>query len=287
MGYLILVSLIWAFSFGIIKTYLTGLDPLFVGAVRIGIAWLVFLPFLKIRALPFPLIARFLAIGGVQYGLMYGSYIYTFQFLEAHKIALFTITTPLFVSVFDDVFEKRFRYRHLVYAVISVFGAAVIYYQDTDIEGALIGIVLLQFSNFCFSVGQVYYRRILRTQDSLNPVEHFGVLYTGGIVVSLMLVFFGTDFSRISVSGVQWMVLISLGILASGIGFFLWNYGATKTSVGSLATMNNLKIPLAVAVSLLFFEDVSQPALIRLLLGGGVIVCAVYLSERYARRLSL
>ncbi|MBH53434.1 MAG: EamA family transporter [Opitutaceae bacterium] len=285
MGYLILVSLIWAFSFGLIKTYLTGLDPLFVGAVRIGIALLVFLPFLKVRGLPFSLLARFFIIGGVQYGLMYGSYIYTYQFLEAHKIALFTITTPLFVSVLDDFFEKRFRYRYLVYAAISVIGASITYYKATDVEGALVGVALLQFSNFCFAVGQVYYRRTLSVHETLKPLEHFGILYAGGMAVSLLLVAAGTDLSRISVTGTQWIVLIFLGILASGIGFFLWNYGATKTNAGSLATMNNLKIPLAVAVSLLFYEVITQSALIKLLLGGGVIVCAVYLSERYARRL--
>ena len=109
MWYLVLVSVIWAFSFGLIKTYLTGLDPLFVGAARLGVALLVFLPSIRFKGLNVGLTLRFLLIGGIQYGLMYGSYIYTYQFLEAHKIALFTVTTPLLVTLLDDCFERPFQ----------------------------------------------------------------------------------------------------------------------------------------------------------------------------------
>ena len=35
MGYLIFVSLLWGFSFGLIKNQLTGLDPNFVSFVRL------------------------------------------------------------------------------------------------------------------------------------------------------------------------------------------------------------------------------------------------------------
>ncbi|MDA0348306.1 MAG: EamA family transporter [Verrucomicrobia bacterium] len=280
MRYLVAVSLIWAFSFGLIKTYLTGLDPLFVGAARLGVALLVFLPFFRIKQLTPGLITRFLLIGGIQYGLMYGSYIYTYQFLEAHKIALFTVTTPILVALLDDSFEGRFRVRYLVFAFVSVLGAIIIYFNSPDLEVALIGILLLQISNLCFAFGQVFYRRIIRLNTGLKMREHFGVLYLGGFVVSVLLMVIGTDWERTAVTGTQAIVILFLGILASGVGFFLWNYGATKTNAGTLAILNNLKIPLAVIVSLVFFETVSADALIRLLIGGGIIVGAVVLNER-------
>ena len=75
----------------------------------------------------------------------------------------------------------------------------------------------------------------------------------------------------------QFMVLLYLGLIASGLCFFLWNIGARKASVGSLAVMNNVKIPLAVAVSLLVFGETAN--LTDLLLGGGIIVGALYISE--------
>jgi drug/metabolite transporter (DMT)-like permease len=56
----------------------------------------------------------------------------------------------------------------------------------------------------------------------------------------------------------QWVALIYLGVIASGVSFFLWNVGARKTDAGTLAVMNNLKIPLAAIVSLTVFGEEVQ-----------------------------
>lgn len=282
MRHLILVSVIWAFSFGLIKTYLTGLDSFFVSGLRIGVALLVFLPFLRLSKISFSLSWKFLAIGAVQFGFMYGAYIYTYQFMEAHKIALFTVTTPIMVSMIDDLLEKRIRSKFLLCAGLSVVGAWVIYYKTVEIEGALIGIGLLQLSNLCFAIGQVFYRRILLADSFLHGRDHFAILYLGGFLATVVLVMMGSDLSAFQLTSLQIGVIVFLGVVASGLGFFLWNYGATQTNAGTLAVMNNLKIPLAVVVSLLFFEQVTGTALIRLVVGGGIIVGAVLLNERLA-----
>ncbi|MDG2169600.1 MAG: EamA family transporter [Opitutales bacterium] len=284
MWYMVVVSIIWAFSFGLIKTYLAGMDPFLVSAMRIGVALMVFLPFLRLGTVSFNLFLKLFVIGAVQFGLMYGTYIYTYQFMEAHKIALFTVTTPLMVTLIDDFLEKRFQTHYFLCAALAVVGAVVIYYKTIDLSDTLIGICLLQLSNLCFAIGQVFYRRIMLQNDDLKSRDHFGVLYLGGFIATLILVFLGTDLETVSISMKQFQVILFLGVLASGIGFFLWNYGATKTNAGTLAVMNNLKIPLAVTVSLLFFESVSGEALIRLLMGGAIIVGAVYLNERISAR---
>ena len=48
---LIFVSFLWAFSFGLIKSQLTGLDSNLVAALRLWISFLIFLPFLKLDVL--------------------------------------------------------------------------------------------------------------------------------------------------------------------------------------------------------------------------------------------
>jgi drug/metabolite transporter (DMT)-like permease len=70
-------------------------------------------------------------------------------------------------------------------------------------------------------------------------------------------------------------------VIASGVGFFLWNYGARRVNAGTLAVFNNLKVPLAVAVSLIFFGESADP--LRLALGGGIVLAALFLNERLAR----
>jgi drug/metabolite transporter (DMT)-like permease len=66
------------------------------------------------------------------------------------------------------------------------------------------------------------------------------------------------------------------------MGFFLWNIGSSQVSAGTLAVMNNLKVPLAVIVSLLCFGE--RADLLRLGAGGGAILLALYLNARSKTR---
>ena len=77
-------------------------------------------------------------------------------------------------------------------------------------------------------------------------------------------------------------MLLYLGAIASGLSFFLWNIGARKVNAGALAIFNDLKIPLAVIVSIIFFGE--QANWVNLLIGGGIAVAALYLNEWYMSR---
>ena len=46
---------------------------------------------------------NFVWIGVVQFGLMYITYIYSYQFLESFEIAIFTIFTPIYVTLINDL----------------------------------------------------------------------------------------------------------------------------------------------------------------------------------------
>jgi len=75
---------------------------------------------------------------------------------------------------------------------------------------------------------------------------------------------------------------VYLGVLASGAAFFLWNLGAVRVSTGTLAVMNNAKLPLGVAVSLLVFGEKTDLA--RLLFGGGLILAAALYAQWLEKR---
>src|SRR4051812_45256090 len=118
MALLLLVSVIWAFSFGLIKRL--GLDGTFVSAARLGLALVVFLPLLRVRGLAPRLLVQLAGIGGVQFGLMYLAYNESFRYLKSHEIALFTLTTPIFVTLFADAFDGTLRARALLAALLAV-----------------------------------------------------------------------------------------------------------------------------------------------------------------------
>lgn len=259
MLWLVVVSLIWAFSFGLTKGKLAGLDSSFVSALRLSLALLVFLPFLRLRGVSIATGGRLVAIGAVQFGLMYLALNESYRYLQAYEVVLFTITTPILVTLLADVLDRTFRWQALAAAGLAVIGAAFIAVRSTELKLTLIGVVLVQLSNAAFAIGQIAYRRLRQREAHLRDRDIFGLLYIGAAAVTLAVMFARVDISAISLTNTQIGTLLYLGILASGVCFFLWNIGATQVSSGTLAVMNNAKAPLGVACSLLFFGESAAP----------------------------
>ena len=253
MGYLLLVSVVWAFSFSLIKNQLTGLNPGFVAFVRMALSMLFFLPLLRPRAVTARVAWQLIALGAIQYGMMYVFYIAAFAHLPAHVVALFTVFTPLFVVLVDDGWERRWRPKNLLAALIAIAGATCINTASFHMGNVWRGFLLIQASNLCFAIGQVWYKR-LDLQDS-SPTSTFGFAYFGGVLVTGGFVLVSKNAIPAAVSFSQLATLAYLGVVASGLCFYLWNLGARRTSTGVLAVFNNIKIPLGVLVSLVIFSE--------------------------------
>ncbi len=279
MFYLLFVSLLWAFSFGLIKGQLTTLDPFFVSFVRLLLALLVFLPFFRWRELKDQ--GVLILIGSIQFGLMYMFYIYSYQWLMAYQVALFTIFTPLYITLLDDLLQKRFQAIHFLAAVFSVIGTGIIVWREIGQSDFLKGFFLLQASNLCFAAGQILYRKYRSGRTSIrSEAQLFAALYLGGALIAGLVSAWSTNWSGLVVAESQIFTLVYLGIIASGFGFFLWNYGALKVNAGTLAVFNNLKIPLAILVAFLFFGESAN--LLRLAAGGALIALALWFNEKFS-----
>lgn len=283
MLYLIAASLLWALSFGVIKQSLVAVDPALVGFLRLLLALPLFLPFLRPGALDRRLVLALVAIGAVEYGLMYGFYLAAFAHLDAYQVALFTIATPLYVTLWDDLRGRAFDPFALAMALLAIAGAALIRYQGLALRDLLVGFALVQAANLCFAVGQVEYRRLRQRRPGLKDAPAQALLFVGGLVVTAVhTTLAGAWPSARAIDLPALLALLYLGVVASGLGFFAWSRGSVQVSAGALAVLNNLKVPFAVAVSLLAFGE--RTDLLRLLLGGAVMIAATILAERRAER---
>ncbi|MFU8833493.1 MAG: EamA family transporter, partial [Wenzhouxiangella sp.] len=255
MPYLILVTCLWAFSFSLIGEYLAGqVDNYFAVLTRIGLAALLFLPVLAWRRLPGVHKLALMGLGAVQLGLMYGFFYQSFLLLSVPEVLLFTIFTPLYVTLLDDLLAGRFSPVHLLVAVLAVAGAAVIRYRQPG-DDFWLGFLVVQGANLCFAAGQVGYRHLKPHLPTDLPAHaSFGWFYLGALVLSVIAWGLFGDSAAMPTTTVQWGVLAWLGLVASGLGYFLWNLGATRVDAGTLAVMNNALIPAGLVVNLLIWN---------------------------------
>lgn len=277
MALLFFVSLLWAFSFGLIKG-LGDLDPSAVAAVRMALSAALFLPFARARGLPRGLVTRLVLIGALQLGAMYLFYLRSFAHLKAYEVALFTVTTPVWVAAVDATLERRLNLSFFAAALLALGGAAAELWADVDRTGVLQGFVYAQLSNLCFAVGQVAWRRErLRPGLAAADATLFAFALLGALLLTAGAATASGSWGRFHPTGQQWVKLLYLGLVPSGIGFFLWNRGAARVNAGVLAAMNNAKIPLGIVCSLVVFgEKADLPRLLAgaVLLAAGVVVAA-------------
>jgi drug/metabolite transporter (DMT)-like permease len=279
-----IVSLLWAFSFGLIKGTLSGIDPNFVSFSRLVVALVIFIPFLRIRTSDKKLAIRLIIIGCMQFGMMYLMYTQAFQTLLAYEVALFTVFTPLYVILYDQIRQSRLYWLPFAAALLAAVGAAIILYSQPVVSDFWRGFLFVQVSNLAFAIGQVEYRRIMKPNYHLKDQDVMGWLYLGGAAVSGLACILWTDFDLLSIKAPQALTLLYLGAIASGLGFFLFNGGSRKVDTNTLAIFNNMKIPLSVTVSLVVFGEDAN--LINLLAGGGMIAAAFWMNNWMLRRKS-
>ena len=287
MIYLLITTLIWAFCFGLIGNTLKGIDPLQIADTRLLLALLIFLPFLKLRLTSWQEKWQLTLIGAVQFGVMYICYLSAFRFLPSHLVALFSVLTPLYIVIINDLRQHCFTPWYLLATLLSVFGAAVIKMDNGDSNDIWLGFGLMQISNMAFAFGQVYYRDWKRARPHISHGAVFGFLYLGAAAFTSIATLLISQQPPIpfSATPTQWLVLVYLGVVASGLGFFFWNKGATQTSVGVLATSNNAVVPMAMFASLFIFGEANggtMEELVRLTLGSLLIVVALLIAKRRA-----
>ena len=284
MAYLFSVTVLWAFSFSLIGVYLAGqVDPWFSVWIRIALATLVFLPFLRLGQINAKMAGKLMAIGAIQLGLMYVCYYHSFLYLSVPEVLLFTVMTPIYVTLINDAIQRKFNASFLLSAFIATTGAIAIRYNGID-ANFITGFLLVQGANLCFALGQVGYKHLLDGRV-IDQKSIFAWFFIGALLVaSFCYILFG-DSEKLPSTSLQWGILIYLGTIASGLGYFAWNKGATLVNVGALAVMNNLLIPAGILVNLLLWGHDAD--LLRLAIGGGIIFMALILNRYLTKRFTV
>ena len=278
MPYLLTTTFIWAFSFSLIGHYLSPvIDSWSLSFFRTLIALLVFIPFIDTKISKKHMLFMIL-IGAVQIGIMYLMYLNAFYFTSVSKILLFTITTPLYVTFIADLVEKKFRSFFLMLSIVSIVGASFLRFTSPA-QNDLIGFFLIQGANFCFALGQVLYKYFEKwTGRTPNGMSDFAYFYIGALIFTT-IGFLSSDVKTPLPNDIAtWLLIVWMGVGASGLGFYFWDKGSLFVSSGTLAVMNNLVIPLGLMVEILFFGQALNSE--TYLIGTLIIVVSILVSLR-------
>jgi carboxylate/amino acid/amine transporter len=273
-----IATLIWAFSFSLIGQYIIGSMDIYIAIlIRFSIAALIFLPFFDFSLLKERLALKVLLIGAIQIGGMYIFYFNSFKYLSVAEVALFTVVTPIYISIFGDLSNGKFSIKSFISVTLAIMGAAIIKWNKVD-SIYITGVVYIQLANLFFATGQVLYKKYIgKDVKGFKDRSIFALFYIGALLPIAPLVILKSNFSKLPSTETHYVVLLWLGLMASGLGYYFWNTGAKKVTYNQLAVMNNAVIPCAILVNLVVWKtSVDWKSF---LLGSFLVIVAVVLSQ--------
>ena len=279
MIYLLIATVCFSLSFGLIKSQLSMLPTDFVVMLRLLFAFVIFLPFVRKFTCKDHLKAFF--IGMIQFGVMYFAFLKAFKFLQGNEVALLTTTTPVFVAIWASLFGDRFKFVYILCILMSVFGAGIVVWQNMPLTLIVKGIILMETCNCSFALGQVLWKNYVGKEEQ-QSYHLMSFAYLGAVLFVLPFTCLNVDFQTISLTKTQILSLLYLGIIPTGIGFWLWNKGAEQVKSYLLAIMNNFKIPLGVLFAIIIFHE--KVDLINFLIGSSIILIAILILNYQLKR---
>lgn len=269
---LLATTVIWGSSFFILKNTLDDFPTFFVLAVRFSMGGAVIgLVFLK-RLLKFKL-KTFL------HGLLLGLCLaaaYSLQTLglksttpgkNAFLTAVYVIIVPFMYWI---MFRSKPRWNNLAAAVLCLAGIGLV-----SLDGMFHveqGDLLTLGSGVFYALQIVFIKRF--TADDEPGQLLFTELITAALV--FWIVSFASETMPSAVTGEQFLPVLYLGIVATGLAQLMQLTGQKHTSANSASLILSLEAVFGVAFSMLFYHE---KLTLRLGMGFGVIFIAVLLSE--------
>ena len=118
--------------------------------------------------------------------------------------------------------------------------------------------------------------------NQLDDKAVFGWFFIGALIIATICYALFGNSNKLPTTITQWGILIYLGLVASGLGYFMWNKGACMVNAGALAVMNNVLVPAGLVVNILIWNrDVD---LVRLSIGGAVILFSLFVNETWVKK---
>jgi drug/metabolite transporter (DMT)-like permease len=220
----ILVNLIWATSFIIVKLALDEISPMTISGLRYFIGALILLPFMlreKGEKLTLKLWGLLLILGIAQYTIGNGAIFWSLEFLPATTVSFLMGSITIATLIGGIFWLKEIPTKIQVIGIIVALVGGTLFFAEGIEAGEKIGLVIF----FIGMLGITYFtlagRKVARA-GTVTTLQLTGVpLLLGGIVTLLIAI----PIEGIpSASPSTWGLVLILAAVNTALGYFLYNH---------------------------------------------------------------
>jgi drug/metabolite transporter (DMT)-like permease len=278
---LILMAIIWAVNFSVIKYAVQVLSPLAFTGLRVGIAAAVLLgmAFVQRRAWP----PRSDIITLIMLGVI-GNGVYQLLFIEGlartkvGNAVLIIAAAPAFIAIVSRLMGiERVRRRTLAGVALSICGVALVVYGSARADhrtATLIGTLLVFCGVLCWTTFTVFIQPLAVRVD---PIQLSGLTMLGGTLALLFATpraLAATQWDKVGPAA--WAALFYASVVSMVIAYLFWYRGLRVLGPTRTAIYGNLQPVIAIAVAWMFLHE--SPTIWQGV-GTGTIMTGIYLTR--------
>ncbi|MCH8556544.1 MAG: DMT family transporter [Balneolia bacterium] len=244
---LLLVAVVWALNFSVVKFTLEEIDPMSFNAFRFMLAtafmYLVLLRSgqkLKAHKGDWPKLIGLGLLGNLLYQSLF---IVGISFTFAANAAVMLGTIPVWIALLGRFFFGQELNKFVIMGVFAAFAGIFLIMEgsETGITLAsenIIGDLTILVAAFVFGLYTLFSKQML---GRYTPIQFtMFMMLTGGVSVIIAGIPWLIQLDYASVSMAAWGGTVYSGLLSIGMAFVIWNYGIRQVGPVRTATFQNL-----------------------------------------------
>jgi drug/metabolite transporter (DMT)-like permease len=278
---LMLMALIWAVNFSVIKYATAVFSPLAFTGLRVGIAAAVLMAIAFFRRRPWPPrrdIITLMLLGILGNGLYQILFVEGLSRTKVGNAVLIVAAAPAFIAVASRLKGiERVRKRTLYGVALSVGGVALVVFgsaRGDHSSATLLGTLLVFVGVFCWTAFTVMLQPLAIKTD---PVHLSALTMTGGVLPLLIAsprALAATNWGTMGPA--VWASLFYASVISMVVAYLFWYRGLRVLGPTRTAVYSNLQPAIAIIVAWIFLHE--SPTLWQGV-GTGTIMTGIFLTR--------
>jgi drug/metabolite transporter (DMT)-like permease len=278
---LMLMAVIWAVNFSVIKYATAVFSPLAFTGLRVGIAAAVLMAIAFSRRRPWPPrrdVITLILLGVVGNGLYQILFVEGLSRTKVGNAVLIVASAPAFIAIASRLKGiERVRRRTLYGVALSVAGVGLVVFgsaRGDHSNATLIGTLLVFIGVFCWTAFTVMLQPLAMR---LDPIQLSALTMTGGTLPLLIVSPRALAATRWETIGpAVWVSVFYASVISMVVAYLFWYRGLRVLGPTRTAVYSNLQPAIAIIVAWIFLNE--SPTLWQGV-GTGTIMTGIFLTR--------
>lgn len=259
---IILVAIIWALNFSIVKITLQQIDPFSFNALRYILASILLVVAakrkgysLKIKKEHFWKLVGIGIIGNLVYQMLF---IIGLNYTYSANAAVMLGTIPIWVALLSQLFtDEKLNLFKSIGIVLAFFGVAFIIlggkHEISFAEDSFKGDIITLLAAVSWSIYTILSKKYLEFYSSSQYSAFMSVIGTILLLIVGAPFLIKLDFSSITLKG--YSGILYSGLLSVGLAYLIWNNGISKIGAVRTAAYQNLVPVFGLILGVLILDE--------------------------------